>query len=721
MRQAFDLLGHPLGRERLEGLDQARVQHPPPLQQEAAVGHLVRQGMLEGVFRLGEQAGLIQELRRLEVRQAAVQRRLGQLRNGLEQGQGHLGANHGRRLQEPLLLRRQPVDACCQHRLHRGRHLNGRQRLRQAVRPRFAHQHPGLHQGAHALLQKEGIALGARNQELLEGRQAGIVPQQGLQELVSAGRGQRVEPQLRVVGLAAPAVLVLGPVVDQQQQAGGGQALHQAIEQGLGLGIDPVQVLKHQQQRLHLAFAQQHALEGLEGALAALRRIEGAKRTVLRQHLQERQQRREGVLQGLVERQHLAGHLGPHRAGVILLVEVAVALEQVKDGEVGCRLAVGHRGALQHQPALGGVGMDKLIGQARLAHARLAHQRHHLAVPGRRLRQRLVQGRELGLPPDKARQPPGGGGLQAPPQRGDPDQLKRLHRRCQALDRHGPQGIDAHQALHQPPGGGGEQDGPRGGELFHARRQVRVLAHRRVVHVQIVANGPHHHLAGVQPDAQLQHHALRPAHLVGVGPDGALQGQRRIAGAQGVVLVGNGGAKQGHNAIAEHLIDGALKAVHGLHHQADGGVQELLGRFRIQALDEPGRVLDVGKEDGDLFAFAFQGGAGGEDLVGEMGRRVGQRRGVWLTHPARCRCGGWRGRGRGTAGPDQHGVVLIHRYPVHLDEFELDILDIRLVQVELAFERPIRQPTLALEQGHRLVENLLEGHGHPSTWVDGAC
>ena len=80
VRQAFDLLGHPLGRERLEGLDKARVQHPPPLQQEAAVGHLVRQGMLEGVFRLGEQAGLIQKLRRLQVRQAAVQRRLGQSR-----------------------------------------------------------------------------------------------------------------------------------------------------------------------------------------------------------------------------------------------------------------------------------------------------------------------------------------------------------------------------------------------------------------------------------------------------------------------------------------------------------------------------------------------------------------------------------------------------------------------------------------------------------------
>ena len=80
-----------------------------------------------------------------------------------------------------------------------------------------------------------------------------------------------------------------------------------------------------------------------------------------------------------------------------------------------------------------------------------------------------------------------------------------------------------------------------------------------------------------------------------IGPHGRLHGQRRIAGAQGVVFVGNGGAKQGHNAIAEHLIHRALEAVHGVHHEVDDGIQELLGRFGIEAVDEPGRVLEVGK------------------------------------------------------------------------------------------------------------------------------
>jgi hypothetical protein len=104
--QPFYLLSHPLGRQRFEGFDNARVQPPPPLQQEAVVGHLVCQGMLEGVFRLGEQARLIQELRRLEVHQAAMQRFLGHVSNGPQQGEGHLRTNDGSGLEQTLLLRR---------------------------------------------------------------------------------------------------------------------------------------------------------------------------------------------------------------------------------------------------------------------------------------------------------------------------------------------------------------------------------------------------------------------------------------------------------------------------------------------------------------------------------------------------------------------------------------------------------------------------------------
>ena len=54
----------------------------------------------------------------------------------------------------------------------------------------------------------------------------------------------------------------------------GGQALDEAVEQGLGLAVDPVQILEDDDQRLDLALAQQQALGRVERLLAPLERIE---------------------------------------------------------------------------------------------------------------------------------------------------------------------------------------------------------------------------------------------------------------------------------------------------------------------------------------------------------------------------------------------------------------------------------------------------------------
>jgi hypothetical protein len=83
-------------------------------------------------------------------------------------------------------------------------------------------------------------------------------------------------------------VLILRTIVDQEQQVGRGQALDQTIEEGLGLGIDPVQILADQQQRLSLTFSQQHALEGIERVLAPPRRVEVQERALRRERVQER-------------------------------------------------------------------------------------------------------------------------------------------------------------------------------------------------------------------------------------------------------------------------------------------------------------------------------------------------------------------------------------------------------------------------------------------------
>ena len=62
------------------------------------------------------------------------------------------------------------------------------------------------------------------------------------------------------------------------------------------------------------------------------------------------------------------------------------------------------------------------------------------------------------------------------------------------------------------------------------------------------------------------------------------------------------------------------------------------------------------------------------------------------------------------ARPDQHGPIFIHREPLALNEFGLQVLQIVVIHVELALERAIRQAPTALQEGNRLIEEFLKGH-----------
>ena len=189
MRQGVVVLRQTLGKEPLDGLRGTFMQAPPPLQQHSIVGDFLRQGVLEGVFQLREQARLIEELRRLQVRQAPLHGRPGDSAMACRSAAGHLRADDCSRLEELFLLRGQAVDTRRQHRLHGGGHLNARERLGQTIGPALAHQHLGFHQRPHTLFQKEGIALGAGDQERREGRQAGVVSQQGLEQRLALAGG----------------------------------------------------------------------------------------------------------------------------------------------------------------------------------------------------------------------------------------------------------------------------------------------------------------------------------------------------------------------------------------------------------------------------------------------------------------------------------------------------------------------------------------------------
>src|SRR5262245_23998083 len=99
-------------------------------------------------------------------------------------------------------------------------------------------------------------------------------------------------------------------------------------------------------------------------------------------------------------------------------------------------------------------------------------------------------------------------------------------------------------------------------------------------------------------------------------------------------LMDNRRTKQGHDAIAHDLVDGAFIAMHGGHHAFQYRIEELPDFLRVTISEQFHRALQVSEEHCDLFALAFEGTAGGEDLLRKIGWRVGEGR----RHRSPCWC-----------------------------------------------------------------------------------
>ena len=156
------------------------------------------------------------------------------------------------------------------------------------------------------------------------------------------------------------------------------------------------------------------------------------------------------------------------------------------------------------------------------------------------------------------------------------------------------------------------------GELLHALRQADRVADRGVVHGQVLADRAHDHLAGVEAHADREAEPLLAAELRRVGGELLLQVKRRVAGALGVVLVGDRGAEQRHDAVAGELVDRALEAVDALAEDREEALHDLPPLLGVASLGELHRAHHVGEQHRHLLALALQGALAGADLLGEV-------------------------------------------------------------------------------------------------------
>src|SRR3989338_8805068 len=96
--------------------------------------------MLEGVFGIGKETCLVEKLSGLKSSESHVKFLLRLISNGLEQGEGNILPNNGRRLQKTLLLRRKSVDPSSQHGLYCRWHLCALNRSSKPIIPPLAYQ-----------------------------------------------------------------------------------------------------------------------------------------------------------------------------------------------------------------------------------------------------------------------------------------------------------------------------------------------------------------------------------------------------------------------------------------------------------------------------------------------------------------------------------------------------------------------------------------------------
>ena len=159
------------------------------------------------------------------------------------------------------------------------------------------------------------------------------------------------------------------------------------------------------------------------------------------------------------------------------------------------------------------------VSEPRFSHPRLPHHADDLAVAGLRRLQGPAEPGQLGLPAYEVGQPARRRRLQPPPRRAASRDRIHIDGRIQAADRPRAERRHTDVPFGQPEGIAGGEDGSRLRHLLHAGRKVRGLPDGRIVHVEVVADGPNHYVARVEPDPDLDRHAAGMSDLLGVAPD----------------------------------------------------------------------------------------------------------------------------------------------------------------------------------------------------------
>src|SRR5215470_6839970 len=174
------------GVKPLDGRYHGRMESAAPIMEQALVGHVVGEGMLEGVFEVWEEPCLQQQLGPLQASQARAELAFRNTANRHEECPRHVLADDRCSLEQALVLGGESIDASGQDSLDARRHLEAPGKPGEVVCPALADEPARLDQRSYALFEEEWVALHALEEEATDRPEGGIGAEDSIQQVLRA-------------------------------------------------------------------------------------------------------------------------------------------------------------------------------------------------------------------------------------------------------------------------------------------------------------------------------------------------------------------------------------------------------------------------------------------------------------------------------------------------------------------------------------------------------
>src|SRR5271169_6825154 len=190
------------------------------------------------------------------------------------------------------------------------------------------------------------------------------------------------------------------PVVHQHQHSQGRKRIGEQRQKFQALGVEPVQVLENDQQRLLETFADQQAFDCLERALLSKLPVHSRDWIVSLEDSEHRAHIRKRIEQTSIELGQPVLNLPTTLRAVIVGLKVEILLQHFDQRQIYPSLCMGNPRSFEHLESAAQSRLE-LMKQARLPDTRLSHHPDDLAMPGLNALERAPHLDELGLAADE--------------------------------------------------------------------------------------------------------------------------------------------------------------------------------------------------------------------------------------------------------------------------------------------------------------------------------